>query len=114
MAPFCRLFCPTNNQDLILDGVSANVSIVDVHASVLLSQRFNNPWQDAISAVYTFSMIAGAAICGFDMVRQDGTRVAGVVKEKEQAKKDYKEAVSKGYTASLGEEQTKDGRLCVL
>ena len=35
-------------------------------------------------------------------------KVEGVVKEKEEAKKEFQEAVRQGYTASLGSEETKD------
>ncbi|KAH8830923.1 von Willebrand factor type A domain-containing protein, partial [Flagelloscypha sp. PMI_526] len=104
----CRLFSPVTNTSLILDGVGVNVLIADVHATVQISQRFTNPRNFPLDATYTFGLLAGAAICGFKMVRADGTEINGVVKEKEAAKKDYDKAVRKGQTAALGAEETKD------
>ncbi|KAF9265846.1 VIT-domain-containing protein [Marasmius fiardii PR-910] len=110
--PICRLFCPnhtSSNNNFVLDSCSVSAIIADVHASVQLSQKFRNP-SDTLSldAVYTFGLCADAAVCGFQMIRADGTKVEGVVKEKEEAKKEFQEAVNQGYTASLGSEETKD------
>ncbi|KAH8828763.1 hypothetical protein DL96DRAFT_1462502, partial [Flagelloscypha sp. PMI_526] len=105
---FCRLYAPTNNTQFVLDGSTVDVLIADVHASVEISQRFTNPLDVGVEATYTFGLLASAAICGFKMIRADGTEVEGVVKEKEEAKKEYQEAVKQGYTAALGAEDTKD------
>lgn len=94
--------------DLILDGVHVDASIVDVHCKAILSQRFTNPYNTVVDATYTFSMLAISAVCGFEMIRGDGTRIIGNVQEKQAAKKAYEAAISQGKTASLGEEQTKD------
>ncbi|KAJ3852816.1 hypothetical protein EV368DRAFT_40228, partial [Lentinula lateritia] len=105
----CRLYDAATGQDLILDGSSAQVLIADIHASVNLSQRFTNPSHTIISsAIYTFGLMSGAAVCGFEMIRQDGTRVEGVVKEKEAANKEYEQAIQAGKTASLGQQETED------
>jgi len=53
-------------------------------------------------------MLAGSAIYSFEMVRQNGTKVIGLVKEREEAKRDLNAALAAGQTAALGEEQTKD------
>lgn len=111
----CRLYDAATGQDLILDGSSAQVLIADIHASVNLSQRFTNTSYTTISsAVYTFGLMAGAAVCAFEMIRQDGTRVEGVVKEKEAAKKEYEQAIQAGKTASLGQQETEDGECLVF
>ncbi|KAH7928687.1 hypothetical protein BV22DRAFT_1030448 [Leucogyrophana mollusca] len=82
---------------------------MDVHSLVTLSQQFHNRSNlTANQVTYTFSMLASAAICAFEMVRADGTKVAGVAKEKEQAQRELKSALDAGKTAALGEEQTKD------
>ncbi|KAL0565710.1 hypothetical protein V5O48_016313, partial [Marasmius crinis-equi] len=109
-SPFCRLYCPQHaTQNFLLESCAVTVLIADVHASVELSQKFKNPNDSqALDAIYTFGLCADAAVCGFEMVRADGTKIEGVVKEKEEAKKEYQEAVKQGYTASLGSEETKD------
>jgi hypothetical protein len=117
MAASSRLFCilPNESQshDLILDNVDVSVFIVDMHAQVCMSQRFTNPYRSAVEATYSFAMLANSAVCGFEMVRGDGTKVLGKVLEKKEAKEAYETAVSQGKTASLGEEQTKDG-MCTM
>lgn len=106
---YCRLYDLNSQANLLLDGCSAQVLIADVHASVNISQRFTNPHHYAVSGVYTFGIMANAAVCGFEMVRQDGTKIEGIVKEKQEAKREYDKAVSAGQTASLGQQETADG-----
>ncbi|KAE9388746.1 hypothetical protein BT96DRAFT_980927 [Gymnopus androsaceus JB14] len=107
---YCCLYDLNSQADLILDGCSAQVLIADVHASVTLSQRFTSPghWLNAASGVYTFGIMADAAVCGFEMVQQDGTKIEGTVKEKWAAKCKYDQAVMAGHTASLGQQETAD------
>lgn len=112
--PSCRLYNAVTGKDLILDGVSVQVLIADVHASVLISQRFTNAMETTVSAVYTFGIMTDAAVCRFEMVRQDGTRVEGIVKEKDEAKKEYEKAISDGKTASLGQQETADGARLIV
>ncbi|KAE9394564.1 hypothetical protein BT96DRAFT_923425 [Gymnopus androsaceus JB14] len=106
----CRLYDPYSQADVLLDGCSAQVLIADVHATVTISQRFTSPeyWKNAASAVYTFGIMADAAVSGFEMVRQDGTKIEGIVKEKQEAKRKYDKAISAGKTASLGQQETAD------
>lgn len=105
--PFCH--CHNGSTNFTLDGTFASVVLADVHASVDISQRFTNPLDSPLSAVYTFGLISGATICQFQMIRADGTKVEGIVEEKEKAKKEYEKAVKRGHTAALGSEVTKDG-----
>lgn len=107
----CRLYDLNSETDLLLDGCSTQILIADVHASVTLSQRFTSPeyWNNAVSGVYTFGMMADAAVCGFEMIRQDGTLIRGIVKDKLEAKREYDEAISAGQTASFGQQETPDG-----
>ncbi|KAJ3928265.1 MAG: von Willebrand factor type A domain-containing protein [Lentinula lateritia] len=109
----CRLYDLHTGNNLLLDGCSAQVSITDVHAAVTISQKFtcsSNHGNSAhqVSGVYMFSLMRDAAVCKFEMVRGDGTKVEGVVKEKEEAKREYDEALRQGYTASLGQQETGD------
>ncbi|KAJ3876874.1 hypothetical protein F5051DRAFT_354695 [Lentinula edodes] len=100
---------PSSNLPLVLRECNIKVWIVDVHSWVTLSQQFQNPSSSVATHVtYTFSMLAGAAIYGFQIVRQDGTKVDGVVKQKDEAQKEMDIAVSEGLTAALGQEVTKD------
>ncbi|GLB42640.1 hypothetical protein LshimejAT787_1200890 [Lyophyllum shimeji] len=93
----------------VLKECHVNAYIVDVHSYVTISQKFHNPSnQAANNLTYTFSVLAGAAVCNFELVRASGKKVIGVVKEKDQAQKELNAAIAAGHTAALGEEQTKD------
>ncbi|KAF9073726.1 hypothetical protein BDP27DRAFT_1318044 [Rhodocollybia butyracea] len=97
MAPFCRLFAPSTT--LVLDACSVEVFIADVHASVTLSQRFTNPNGLTLNATYAFGLLSGVAVCGFEMIRNDGTRIEGIAQSKEDAIREFRQ---------LGQEQTHD------
>lgn len=58
---------------------------------------------------YIFSVLAGSAIYNFVVIREDGSRIVGVVKEKEQAQQEWSSAKRAGELAVLGQEATKDG-----
>ncbi|KAJ3836578.1 von Willebrand factor type A domain-containing protein [Lentinula raphanica] len=112
--PYCRLYDSNSGTDLLLDGCCAQVTIIDVHAVVTTSQRFTHHQSsyatksNPVSGVYTFSLMKDAAVCEFEMVRGNGTKVSGLVKEKQAAKREYDQAISQGYTASLGQQETGD------
>lgn len=94
----------------VLTECKVDVSIVDVYSWVTLSQKFHNPGSStANQIIYNFSVLAGSAICSFVMTRADGSRVGGVVKEREQAKRELDSALKAGKLAALGQEVTKDG-----
>ncbi|KAJ3730950.1 hypothetical protein DFJ43DRAFT_461619 [Lentinula guzmanii] len=100
---------PSSTLPLVLKECSIKVWIVDVHSWVTISQQFQNPSSSVAEHVaYTFSMLAGAAVYGFELIRQDGTKIDGLIKEKNQAQKEMSAAINEGHTAALGEEVTKD------
>jgi hypothetical protein len=98
-----------NDKSFQLQKCDVYVTIIDSISMVRFSQEYRNVGSsDSTSTTYTFSVLAGAAICGFQMVRQDGTIVQGVVEKKDKARQQYKEALENKQAAALGEEQTKD------
>jgi hypothetical protein len=82
-----------------------------VSARITLTQVYLNTTKanDAASAKYIFPIPARAAVCAFEMKTRDGKVVYGLVKEKEQAKKEYNEAIVQGKWAGLLSEVGKDG-----
>jgi hypothetical protein len=95
---------------LPLLNVRAEASIKELAAQVKLTQTYGNDAAFPIEATYLFPIPARAAVCGFVMIKQDGTRVVGCVQEKQEARKTYDAAVAQGKQASLMEQQTPDGR----
>ncbi|BGP23824.1 von Willebrand domain containing protein [Rhodotorula toruloides] len=95
-----------------LERVTAKASLVDVSARIQLTQVYHNDTPSTLSCSYMFPVPARSAVCGFAMVRQDGTRVVGVVQEKEEARVTYEDAVKEGKLASLTEQATPDTFFC--
>ncbi|KAJ7031685.1 von Willebrand factor type A domain-containing protein [Mycena alexandri] len=93
---------------LPLLGVRAEASIKELAAQVKLTQAYGNDASFPIEAIYSFPVPARASVCGFVMIKQNGTRVVGSVLEKQEARKTYGTAVAKGQQASLMEQQTPD------
>ncbi|KAF9015797.1 hypothetical protein BDZ89DRAFT_906600, partial [Hymenopellis radicata] len=88
--------------------VSATATVKELGAQVKLTQKFVNDATIPIEAVYSFLVPARAAVCHFIMVKQDGTRVQGLVQEKSEARETYDAALAEGKTVSLATQQTPD------
>ncbi|GAA5929867.1 hypothetical protein JCM10213_002807 [Rhodosporidiobolus nylandii] len=97
---------------LPLIQVTARVALVDLSAQVQLRQVYRNDSSSTLDAAYVFPVPDRAAVCAFAMVKQDGSRVVGVVEEKEEARQQYEEAVQAGKLASLAEQATPDTFKC--
>ncbi len=69
-------------------------------ARVSVTQQFHNPFPEKIEAVYVFPLHQDSAVD--DMEMKIGERlIKGLVKERDEAKKIYTNAKSKGHVASL-------------
>jgi len=69
-------------------------------ASTAVTQRFHNPFDSTIEAVYVFPLPQNAAVNEFVMVIGE-RRIRGIVREREEAERLYEEARGAGYVASL-------------
>src|SRR5262245_63468188 len=72
-------------------------------ALVQVTQVFHNPLDRAIEAVYLFPLPHEAAVHKLTFELRDRT-VAGVVKEREEARRDYERARAEGRAATLLEQ----------
>lgn len=89
--------CPLEHTD-VESWISGQV------AQVLVTQRFTNPFEDKIEAVYTFPLGANAAVS--DMTMKIGERVIrGKIKRREEAREIYEAAKAQGHVASLLDEE---------
>lgn len=116
----CYLYYHAHAFSIPLQSVTAKIDIVDVLARVRLSQYFVNdqvlPWsvrnsgiEDLdLEAIYKFPVPPGAAVCEFEAVLNDGTTIVGIVKEKEEAKKEYDTAIASGKQAALAVHERTD------
>ena len=78
--------------------VKAQVSIY--LASVTVKQRYHNPYDSKIEAVYVFPLPDDAAVRDFIMVVGDRT-IRGVIRERGEARRIYEQERARGHVASL-------------
>ncbi|KAJ7041174.1 von Willebrand factor type A domain-containing protein [Mycena alexandri] len=88
--------------------VHAGANIKELAAEVKLTQTYSNDTGSTREVGYSFPIPARAVVCSFVMIKQDGTRVIGLVQEKGEARETYDAAVSQGQQAALMEQQTPD------
>ena len=107
----CGLFDSSGKLDgstsIPLLGVRCTGVLLNTIAEVELVQRYKNNNSFPIEAIYVFPVDEGAAISGFE-ARVGERLVKGVVKEKEEAKAEYDDALSSGHGAYLLESQSSD------
>lgn len=86
-------------------GLAAHTTILSTTSRTVLNQTFVNPSKSDVidQASYTFPLYDGVSVVGFTCCVGDRV-IHGLVKEKEQARADYKEAVDRGETAGLLEQ----------
>ena len=88
-----------------LESVHVRATLLDLAARVIVLQSYRNKNAEPIEAKFVFPLDDMAAVCGFEAFI-NGKHIVGEVKEKEQAHKEYKEAISKGHGAYLMDEET--------
>uniref|UniRef100_A0A8C1L0A0 Poly [ADP-ribose] polymerase n=1 Tax=Cyprinus carpio TaxID=7962 RepID=A0A8C1L0A0_CYPCA len=76
-------------------------------SGVIIFQTYTNQSAVPIEAKYVFPLEETAAVCGFEAFI-NGKHVIGKVKEKEQARKEYKQAIEKGHGAYLMDQDAPD------
>lgn len=91
------------DQDLVpmpLKHTDVRAHVDGYISSVELTQQFHNPYDEKIEAVYVFPLPQDSAIHEFLMVIGE-RRIRGIIRERKEAERIYKEAKRQGYTASL-------------
>ncbi|XP_019851276.1 PREDICTED: uncharacterized protein LOC100633591 isoform X2 [Amphimedon queenslandica] len=90
-----------------LKAVHVKAQLIDLAAKVIVLQSYKNESLVPIEAKYVFPLDDMAAVCGFEAFI-NGKHIIGEVKEKEQAHREYKQAISEGHGAYLMDEETPD------
>ncbi|PGH18356.1 hypothetical protein AJ79_00422 [Helicocarpus griseus UAMH5409] len=84
--------------------LKAHSTILSVSSRTTLTQTFINPTSGDLKDVkYTFPLHDGVSVVGFKCEVEDRV-IHGLVKEREEAKTEYQDAVKKGQTAALLEQ----------
>jgi len=97
----------TERGNLPLESIDVDVAITGLTARVRLSQGFHNPYDVPLEATYVFPLPDRAAVTAMRM-EADGRVVEGVLKERGQARADYRQAISEGRRAAIAEEERPD------
>ncbi|KAL9969636.1 hypothetical protein ACROYT_G021872 [Oculina patagonica] len=97
----------TGDKPIPLQAVDIKARLLDLAAQVIVFQQYKNTSTAPIEAKYVFPLDDMAAVCGFEAFI-NGKHIVGEVKEKEQAHKEYREAISQGHGAYLMDEETPD------
>ncbi|CAJ0651743.1 13712_t:CDS:10 [Entrophospora sp. SA101] len=98
------LSCLWIQKSIPLQNVKVEANVVD-----MIAEEDKN-----IEALYKFPIYEAAAICDFEAEIDGKYKVKGIVKEAKQAASDYNEAIEKGYSAYLLEEQLSDVFQCSI
>ncbi|KAK2840214.1 hypothetical protein Q5P01_013954 [Channa striata] len=97
----------SSGQQLPLQAVDVKCKLMDLLAQVVIFQKYTNLSSVPIEAKYVFPLDDSAAVCGFEAFI-NGKHVVGQVKEKETARKEYKQAIEKGHGAYLMDQDAPD------
>ncbi|XP_069323865.1 protein mono-ADP-ribosyltransferase PARP4 isoform X2 [Eulemur rufifrons] len=90
-----------------LEDVHIKGRIIDFVAQVVVFQTYTNRSPVPIEAKYIFPLDEKAAVCGFEAFI-NGKHIVGEVKEKEEARREYRAAVSQGHGAYLMDQDAPD------
>ncbi|XP_078118660.1 protein mono-ADP-ribosyltransferase PARP4 isoform X2 [Sander vitreus] len=97
----------SSGQQLPLQAVHVKCKLMDLLSQVIIFQKYTNLSPVPIEAKYVFPLDDSAAVCGFEAFI-NGKHVVGQVKEKEQARKEYKQAIERGHGAYLMDQDAPD------
>jgi len=93
---------PTEDKEIPLPLKHTDVKgqISGYIATVDVTQKFHNPYDEKIEAVYAFPLPQNAAINEFIMTIGE-RRIRGIIREREEAEEIYQQARRQGHVASL-------------
>ncbi|XP_043929229.1 protein mono-ADP-ribosyltransferase PARP4 isoform X2 [Protopterus annectens] len=97
----------SSGNQLPLQEVHVKGSIIDLIAQVVVFQTYTNQSDIPIEAKYVFPLDSTAAVCGFEAFI-NGKHIIGEVKEKEQARHEYRQAIKEGHGAYLMDQDAPD------
>eukprot|EP01012_Entosiphon_sulcatum_P067577 TRINITY_DN9733_c0_g1_i1.p1 TRINITY_DN9733_c0_g1~~TRINITY_DN9733_c0_g1_i1.p1 ORF type:complete len:1820 (-),score=224.56 TRINITY_DN9733_c0_g1_i1:3-5462(-) len=100
----CKSGLLCNGTTSPLQAVAVKAKLIDLIGEVVLFQQFRNPHTSTVEAKYVFPLQRGCTVCGFEAFI-GSKHIVGEVKEKDQARREYREAVAEGHGAYLMEEE---------
>lgn len=95
------------NRKLPLAGVSIQAKCTERAATVNIKQKFVNDTAQLLEVIYIFPLSCGASVIKCEMT-VGNRKIAGMVKEREEARADYDAAIANQHRASLIEQERDD------
>lgn len=95
---------PDKEIPLPLKHTAVKAKVNGCIATVEVTQQFHNPYDSKIEAIYVFTLPGNSAINEFIMIIGE-RQIRGIIREREEAERIYKEARSQGYVASMMTEE---------
>lgn len=105
--PASGLIVRESRQAIALEHVAVSATVTDFFARVTVRQRYRNREPQPLEVVYVFPLDEASAVCGFE-VTVDGVRCVGEVKERDEAFKQYDDALEAGHGGFLLDEERAD------
>ncbi|XP_063286045.1 protein mono-ADP-ribosyltransferase PARP4 [Pelobates fuscus] len=96
-----------NGEQIPLERIHVKAKVMDTIAQVVIFQTYKNNSLSPIEAKYVFPLDNTATVCGFEAFI-NGKHIVGEVKEKQQAHKEYRTAISEGHGAYLMDQDDPD------
>ncbi|XP_054651119.1 von Willebrand factor A domain-containing protein 5A-like isoform X2 [Dunckerocampus dactyliophorus] len=93
----------TSKEPVPLKGIEVELEVKDHVATVVSTLHYENKEDKAIEAVFVFPLPGDAAVCHFS-AKVGQTEIVAEVKEKQEAREEYDDALSSGQQAFLLEE----------
>ena len=81
--------------------------VADRVAEVSLSQTFVNSYAELVETVYIFPLSGGCSVSHFEMT-SGGQTICAVLAEREEARDDYQQALERGESAAILEQERDD------
>ena len=96
-----------SGQSIPLEHVRVEAHVVDFCARVTVRQSYRNREDMPLEVVYVFPLDEGATVCGFEAT-VDGVRYVGRAMERDEAFKQYDDALEAGHGGFLLDEERAD------
>ncbi|XP_063807694.1 protein mono-ADP-ribosyltransferase PARP4 isoform X2 [Pseudophryne corroboree] len=94
-------------EQIPLESIHVKARLMDLAAQVVIFQTYKNESTFPIEAKYVFPLDSTAAVCGFEAFI-NGKHIIGEVKEKRQAHREYRAAISECHGAYLMDQDAPD------
>jgi len=96
------LYSQSSNTPIPLKNIDISIQIIHNVATVTYTQVYQNNDNSLLETEFFFPISPDACFDSFQAKFND-TVIEGVIKKKEEAKEEYKEAIAKGHTAAYSE-----------